>query len=438
MATNPSRYVQGTATTSLVIPGPRSRAVRSSVAVIGPDASAAATSGRNPARRTRTGGQAFCGQLLLRMVHAIPGIRAAVSALRRTDSQDRMDHSRDPVEPIGELDPGIHVRGRAGSSARVGLIAGSSPPMTKATQRWAVAVLTDRAMFAWATPGWPLPAGGFLLTEPARAETAAAAPPRSESRAPRQSPAAPLPADHPPLRPQRIGVLLLNLGTPDGTDYWSMRRYLKEFLSDERVIDVNPLLWKPLLNLVILTTRPVAQRQGLRGDLEPGAGRIAAAHHHPRAVRRARRSARRRLARPRPPGRLGDALRQAVDAGGDAQDGRGGLHPAAPVRPLSAVRRGDHRDRLRSGVPRAARGALAAGGAHRAALFRAPLVHRGARPLDRGPPRRALLAAGGRARVVPRPAQALPDARRPVPLPVRQDRRGCCARASAGTRAVCA
>ena len=64
------------------------------------------------------------------------------------------------------------------------------------------------------------------------------------------------PVDHPPVAPPRIGVLLLNLGTPDGTDYWSMRRYLREFLSDERVIDVNPLLWKPLLNLVILTTRP--------------------------------------------------------------------------------------------------------------------------------------------------------------------------------------
>ena len=68
--------------------------------------------------------------------------------------------------------------------------------------------------------------------------------------------ASPLPAGHPALAPQRIGVLLLNLGTPDATNYWSMRRYLKEFLSDERVIDVNPLLWKPLLNLVILTTRP--------------------------------------------------------------------------------------------------------------------------------------------------------------------------------------
>ena len=58
------------------------------------------------------------------------------------------------------------------------------------------------------------------------------------------------------MQAQRIGVLLLNLGTPDATDYWSMRRYLKEFLSDERVIDVNPLIWKPLLNLVILSTRP--------------------------------------------------------------------------------------------------------------------------------------------------------------------------------------
>jgi ferrochelatase len=65
-----------------------------------------------------------------------------------------------------------------------------------------------------------------------------------------------LPTDHPPAVSPRIGVLLLNLGTPDGTDYWSMRRYLNEFLSDRRVIDVNPLLWQPLLNLVILTTRP--------------------------------------------------------------------------------------------------------------------------------------------------------------------------------------
>lgn len=65
-----------------------------------------------------------------------------------------------------------------------------------------------------------------------------------------------LPPDHPPVKTGRVGVLLLNLGTPDGTDYWSMRRYLKQFLSDRRVIEVPRLLWWPLLNLIILTTRP--------------------------------------------------------------------------------------------------------------------------------------------------------------------------------------
>jgi ferrochelatase len=65
-----------------------------------------------------------------------------------------------------------------------------------------------------------------------------------------------LPAEHPAVTTGRIGVLLLNLGTPDATDYWSMRRYLKEFLSDRRVIEVPRFIWWPLLNLVILQTRP--------------------------------------------------------------------------------------------------------------------------------------------------------------------------------------
>ena len=64
------------------------------------------------------------------------------------------------------------------------------------------------------------------------------------------------PADHPPVKAPRIGVLLLNLGTPDATDYWSVRRYLREFLSDRRVIETPKLLWWPLLNLVILSVRP--------------------------------------------------------------------------------------------------------------------------------------------------------------------------------------
>src|SRR5947209_17431829 len=64
------------------------------------------------------------------------------------------------------------------------------------------------------------------------------------------------PADHPPIAAGRIGVLLVNLGTPDATDYFSMRRYLKEFLSDRRVIEENRLKWWLVLNLIILSVRP--------------------------------------------------------------------------------------------------------------------------------------------------------------------------------------
>jgi len=66
----------------------------------------------------------------------------------------------------------------------------------------------------------------------------------------------PRPQGHPPVAAERIGVLIVNLGTPDATDYWSMRRYLKEFLSDPRVIEENRLKWWLALNLVILTIRP--------------------------------------------------------------------------------------------------------------------------------------------------------------------------------------
>jgi ferrochelatase len=64
------------------------------------------------------------------------------------------------------------------------------------------------------------------------------------------------PAGHPAIPPRRVGVLLVNLGTPDATDYWSMRRYLAEFLSDRRVIEENRLKWWLVLNLIILTFRP--------------------------------------------------------------------------------------------------------------------------------------------------------------------------------------
>ena len=73
----------------------------------------------------------------------------------------------------------------------------------------------------------------------------------------------PRPEGHPTVEHGRVGVLLVNLGTPEATDYWSMRRYLKEFLSDRRVIETPRWLWRPILNLIILTRRPSVQRPRL-------------------------------------------------------------------------------------------------------------------------------------------------------------------------------
>jgi len=72
------------------------------------------------------------------------------------------------------------------------------------------------------------------------------------------------PADHPRPAINKVGVLLINLGTPDATDYWSMRRYLKEFLSDARVIEVNRVLWWFLLNGPVLLKRPKASGEAYR------------------------------------------------------------------------------------------------------------------------------------------------------------------------------
>ena len=62
--------------------------------------------------------------------------------------------------------------------------------------------------------------------------------------------------DHPKVKFGKTGILLINLGTPDSTNWWDIRKYLKEFLSDRRVIEVNPIIWQVILNLFILTFRP--------------------------------------------------------------------------------------------------------------------------------------------------------------------------------------
>lgn len=65
-----------------------------------------------------------------------------------------------------------------------------------------------------------------------------------------------LPPDHPAIPAPKVGVLLINLGTPDAPDAKSVRRYLAQFLSDRRVVEIPPLIWQPILRGVILTTRP--------------------------------------------------------------------------------------------------------------------------------------------------------------------------------------
>ncbi len=61
---------------------------------------------------------------------------------------------------------------------------------------------------------------------------------------------------HPPVKHGKTGVLIVNLGTPDSTSWFDIRKYLKEFLSDRRVIEVNPLVWQLILNVFILNLRP--------------------------------------------------------------------------------------------------------------------------------------------------------------------------------------
>ncbi|WP_417620373.1 ferrochelatase [Parasphingorhabdus sp.] len=65
-----------------------------------------------------------------------------------------------------------------------------------------------------------------------------------------------LPEDHPPVATKKIGVLLVNLGTPDAPEKRAVKRYLKEFLSDKRVVEIPSVVWQPILRGIILNTRP--------------------------------------------------------------------------------------------------------------------------------------------------------------------------------------
>ncbi len=72
------------------------------------------------------------------------------------------------------------------------------------------------------------------------------------------------PEDHPKVKMGRVGILLANLGTPDSYDYWPMRRYLNEFLSDRRVIDYPAWKWQPILQGIILSKRPFSSGEAYK------------------------------------------------------------------------------------------------------------------------------------------------------------------------------
>ena len=72
------------------------------------------------------------------------------------------------------------------------------------------------------------------------------------------------PADHPEVKPRRIGVMLTNLGTPDAPDARSVKNYLREFLSDRRVVELPAIIWQPVLRGIILNTRPQKSAEAYR------------------------------------------------------------------------------------------------------------------------------------------------------------------------------
>lgn len=81
---------------------------------------------------------------------------------------------------------------------------------------------------------------------------------KSESRSSK------VPSSHPPIAKSKVGILIANLGTPDATNYWAVRRYLSEFLSDRRVIDYTPWIWQIILQIIILTRRPFSSGAAYR------------------------------------------------------------------------------------------------------------------------------------------------------------------------------
>ena len=234
-----------------------------------------------------------------------------------------------------------------------------------------------------------------LSIEPPRVAEA-----RSEARVPHEEPAMPAPPVFAPQTPpdkqaveaetpgeampatSGIGILLVNLGTPDAAEPKAVRRYLKEFLADRRVIETDGLLWKMVLNGIIL---PLRSRRRAR-DYQ----KIWNKEKDKSPLKTITRSQAEKLAGILEP--LGKdvvvdwAMRYAkpLDFVAAASDRSARLRPHSADAALSAICGGDDGDGMRRGVPLHDGTAPAAGAARAAGLLRRSVLHRGTRFLAQG------------------------------------------------------
>ena len=189
-------------------------------------------------------------------------------------------------------------------------------------------------------------------------------------------------ADHPAIAKPKIGILLANLGTPDNYDYWSMRRYLNEFLSDRRVIDYSPWIWQPLLQLIILSKRPFSSGAAYKSIWNEAEG------ESPLMTITKAQTAKMKVEMQKRHGdgvmvdfcmRYGNPSTRSKVAPDDRR-----RMPQDPVFPaLSALCGGHVRHGERRVLPRPDTREMAAGHAHCRALFRPARLYRGARAIHR-------------------------------------------------------
>ncbi len=237
------------------------------------------------------------------------------------------------------------------------------------------------------------------------------------------------------VAPAGIGVLVVNLGTPGRRRCAGVRRYLKEFLSDPRVIENQGPVWQLVLNGIILPIRPRIKAKDYR--------KIWNNERNESPLKTITRAQAEKLAAALAPlgahdrRRLGDALRQPVDRIAARRARRARLRAPAGAAALSAIFRCDHRERRRRGVPRADAHAQAAGGADRGTLLRRSDLYRSAGVVDQG---RARQASPSSRRSSSRPITACrrTTSARAIPTSGIASRpRGCCARRSATTSRRC-